>query len=133
MKSYLARAVYVAVIAGVIASVPIAILFSIGMDAELIFTAAIRFLAFGIGASLLVGLPIALLVFQFIRRDPNFMLHDLVLIANGTGIILATIAGIWSDWMGVFFIGIPTIIAANVFALLGWRKILEPYQAEQHA
>ena len=133
MKSYLARAVYVAVIAGVIASVPIAILFSIGMDAELIFTAAIRFLAFGIGASLLVGLPIALLVFQFIRRDPNFMLHDLVLTVNGTGIILATIAGIWSDWMGVFFIGIPTIIAANVFALLGWRKILEPYQAEQHA
>ena len=128
-----AKAVAISILAGLLAALPFAVLFAIGADFSFAVFAGLRYLAFGVGASLLVGLPISLVVFQIVRRDPNFMLHDLMLIANGVGVILAAVIAFWSGWLAIFFLGIPVIIAANVFAILGWRKILEPYQAAHHA
>ncbi|WP_372520078.1 hypothetical protein [Qipengyuania sp.] len=133
MRSILIHALYVSLVAGILATLPFAILFSYGMDASLALFAGTRYFGFGIGCSLLIGLPVSLAVFQIIKRDPDFSFGDLMLVANGAAIILATLLGLFSGWFAVIFFGIPTILAANVYAILGWRKILGPYQAEQNA
>lgn len=123
----------IAVLAGALGALPFAVLLTMGMDLPLIAAAVLRYLAFGIVASLIVGLPIALLVFKLTRSDQNFGRAEVFLTANGAAIVIATILAIFAGWFGAFFLGLPVFLAANVYAIAGWLFILRDYRDDQFA
>lgn len=124
------KALAIAIFAGALAALPFAVLFTIGMDLSLIFSAAARYIAFGVFGSLVVGLPIALLIFRLIRSDRNFGKAELILTANGVAIVFAAILALSDGWFGAFLFGLPITVAANVYAIAGWRYILQDLREE---
>ena len=125
------KAVAIAISAGAFAALPFAVLFTMGMDFALILPAAVSYFAFGIGASLVVGLPIALVSVKLVRSDTNFGRAALFLTANGAAVVIAAILALFQGWFGAFFFGLQVIVAANVYAIAGWRYILRDLRDEQ--
>ena len=128
-----AKAVAISLLAGLLAALPFAVLFAIRMDFHLAMFVGFRYLAFGVAASAIIGLPIAMLVFKLIKDDQSFDRSHLLLVANGAALVITTILGILSGWFGAFFLGLPTFLAANVYAIAGWRMVLRNYRDDQFA
>lgn len=126
MKDLLPKAIIVSLLAGVLATLPFAILFTLEMDASLRLFVGLRYFAFGVSSALLIGLPIALVTFRLVGRDSGFGLGKLIFVANGVAIILVAFLAMVAGWFGVFFFGIPVALAANVFAIAGWLLIMRP-------
>ena len=130
LKFILLKSVMIAALAGAVATLPIAIMFSFGMDPMLAIAAALGLVGYGVGLSFLVGLPISLLVFQVARHNQFFSIQNLVMIANGVAACLTGVAALFAGWMAIFLVGVPIFIAANIYAVAGWRQIVEPYQVQ---
>ena len=133
MRVLLTKAILISILAGSLAALPFAILFSLEMDASLRLTVFLNYLAIGIGGALLIGLPTSLLVFHFTKEDAGFGLSKVLLVSNGIAITIVFALGGMAGWFGAIFFGIPTVLAANVFATTGWILILRPYRRAMNA
>ena len=120
MLAVLAKSLVIALIAGVVAWLPYAAM-NAG-DGGLTFT----LLPLALLGSFAVGLPIALLCLflagKQLRRSPS----TVFLMANCAGFVLLTSSALLGDEFGLIFLGVPSIIAANIFAALGLFWILKP-------
>ena len=130
LKFILLKSVMIAALAGAVATLPIAIMFSFGMDPMLAIPTGLALVGYGVALSFLVGLPIALLVFQIVRHNQFFSIQNLFMIANGAAVCLTALAALFAGWMAVFLLGVPIFIAANIYATVGWRQVVEPYQVQ---
>ncbi|MEP3420708.1 MAG: hypothetical protein ABJN35_03165 [Erythrobacter sp.] len=115
------KANIVALLAAVAAWLPMGILFyssNGGLNFNLLLLALL--------GSFAVGLPVALLCFfmagDYLRRSPK----TVFLMANFAGIMLMLTSYAFADSFGLVFFGGPSLIAANVFAALGYLWIIKP-------
>ncbi|MEO0872250.1 MAG: hypothetical protein AAFY19_09900 [Pseudomonadota bacterium] len=120
MLAVLAKSIVIALIAGVVAWLPYGTLNA--LDGGL----SLSLLPLALLGSLAVGLPVALLCLFLagaqLRRSPG----TVFLMANCAGFVLLTSSAVLGDAFGLIFLGVPSFIAANIFAALGWFWILNP-------
>jgi hypothetical protein len=109
--------------AAVVAWLPMAILLTQDTDSDLAIGLAARLLLLPMIGSFLIGLPLALLV---LRQSSNLHFRKLLMIANGAGMALVFVSFLFGHVFGAFFYGLPSILAANAFAILGWLLIVRP-------
>ncbi len=128
----LAKSCAIALIAGLAAWLPMAILLTVDMDANLALPAAVRMLPLALLGAFAVGLPIALLTYVLSGSHLRGSAYPVFLAANLAGMVLLTVTFLLGHLFGVFLFGLPTLVAANVFALLGWFWILKPVPEAQH-
>ena len=127
---FVIRSVVVTVMAALAAWLPMAILLTFDMDSDLVISLAVRLLLLPLVGSFLIGLPLALLV---LRQSSKLNLPKLLLIANGAGIALVFLAFLFGHVFGAFFFGLPSLLAANAFAIFGWLLIVRPRGEKRHA
>ena len=127
---FVIRSVAVTVMAALAAWLPMAILLTFDMDSDLVISLAVRLLLLPLVGSFLIGLPLALLV---LRQSSKLNLPKLLLIANGAGIALVFLAFLFGHVFGAFFFGLPSLLAANAFAIFGWLLIVRPRGEKRHA
>ncbi|MGB3806093.1 MAG: hypothetical protein WA936_02730 [Erythrobacter sp.] len=92
----------------------------------------IAFLYVALIGSFGVGLPVAGLVYWLARRELLRRPGLVFLIANLAGAVLALTAALLGDLFGLYAFGLPCLIAANTFALLGWLWIVRPAREKLH-
>jgi hypothetical protein len=102
------------------------------MDPELRMAAISRMLLLALAGALVVGLPSAVLMFWLIKDDAQFGFWKLALVANGFVIFLVSILALFPGSFAVVFFGVPTVLAANAFTVVGWFLVLKPYRAAAH-
>ena len=107
--------------AAVVAWLPMAILLTLDMDANLAWSYALNLLLLPLAGSALVGLPVALLLLKKLDRPS---LPTLLLWANAFGVLLVFLAFILGQGFGAIFLGLPCVLAANAFAIFGWLIIV---------
>jgi hypothetical protein len=126
------KAVLVAFVATCISGLPVAILLTWGMRPDYVANAVLSCLYISALGNFVIGLPIALAVFPFARGD--LRLAKLVVIANVFGMAFVALVTAQGDFFVTLFYGIPILLAANTFAVVGWRLIIRPtYQTLEHA
>lgn len=122
----IAKALIIALSAGILAWLPLAISWVLGMDGELGLPAALSALPFALFGSFCVGLPVAVLTFflswRHLARSPT----TLAMIAVLAGIMMILTSYAIADEAGVVTLGVPAFIAAVTYGLLGWFWILKP-------
>ena len=79
-----------------------------------------------LAGNLLIGLPVALLVYRMARNSPDFGLWHLVGLANAIVLCLVIVLFSAGGAFGVIFFGIPMLMAANAFAIMGWFLVFKP-------
>ena len=126
MVKFILKAIFVAIIAALVAGIPMVVLLTWGMDANLRLSAGLRLLPIAFFGSFLIGLPVALLTFSRIRNRDIFGLGKLAMLANLVALGLVLLFYALAREFGVIFYGIPTILAANAFAISGWFVIVKP-------
>lgn len=123
----LAKSVVVAFVAAIAAWLPWGVFSALedGISFELLPIALL--------GSYAVGLPIALLCIfmagKHLRETPAVVF----LMANLAAVTLLIASYAIADLFGFIFLGIPSFLAANVFAMMGWFWILRPMRKNAHA
>lgn len=74
----------------------------------------------------IVGLPIALLTYFLARKQLAASPTTVFLVANFAGAVMLIVTVLLGDVFGGIFVGIPSWIAANTFAVLGYFWIIRP-------
>ena len=120
----------VTILAALVAWLPMAILLTIGIDANLATPLAGRLLVLPILGCTLVGLPLAFII---VRRTSELSLAKLLIFANAAGTLLALACAIPGGGFAAFFYGLPSLLAANAFAIFGWILIAKPSQKTANA
>ena len=116
----LAKSVVIAVFAAIAAWLPWAVLNA--ADGGLSLT----LLPIALIGSLAVGLPVALLTYHLAGNELRKSPKNVFLAANFAGVVMLLVTSLLGSLFGGMFFGIPSMIAANVFALFGWFWILKP-------
>jgi hypothetical protein len=106
-----------------------AILLTLDMDANLALYYALKLLLLPLTGSLLIGLPVALLLFKKLERPS---LPTLLLWANAFGALFVLLAFFVLQGFGAIFLGIPCVLAANAFAVFGWLIIIPAEREVTH-
>lgn len=127
----LGKALVIALLSGIAAWLPMALLLLWGIDTELRLSFGLRLLLFALLGSFAVGLPIALLTFHLSARELAKKPTTVFLAANLAGAILMFVTYLLGGPFGAVFYGVPSLIAANTFAALGWYMILQPTRVVQ--
>lgn len=122
-----AKSLLIAFAAAVAACLPWVLV--IGGDA----VSSIRFLAVAAMGSFAVGLPIALLTYYLAGEQLRQSAGTVFMIANMAGVMLLLVTILLGQVFGGFVFGVPSLIAANVYAVLGWFWILKPQREAQNA
>lgn len=116
----------ISVLAGVAAWVPAVFVFDTGPGSILPRYYTLRFLPVALAGSCGIGLPVAALCLYLagahLRRSPG----TVFLMANFAGAVLLLASYVLEQEFGLIALGVPSVIAANTFALLGWLWILKP-------
>jgi len=73
-----------------------------------------------------VGLPIALLTYYLARAQLHKTPSIVFIAANLAGAVMVLVTYLLGDLFGGLFFGMPSLIAANVFAALGYFWIIKP-------
>ena len=107
-----------------------AILLTLDMESDLAIGLAARLLLLPLLGAFLIGLPLALLVF---RQASHLKLSRLLTIANGAGMALVFLSFLLGHVFGAFLYGLPSLIAANAFAIFGWLLIVKPMHVARNA
>ena len=107
-----------------------AILLTFDMASDLALGLAARLLLLPLLGASLIGLPLALLVF---RQTSHLSLPRLLMIANGAGLTLVFVSFLLGHVFGAFFYGLPSLLAANGFAIFGWFLVVKPMDGVQNA
>ncbi len=115
----LGKSVGIAALAALAALVPAAISLNDG-------SYWIAFIYVALIGSFGVGLPVAALVYWFARRELLRRPALVFLFANLAGAILALTSALLGDLFGLWAFGLPSLLAANTFAMLGWLWIIRP-------
>lgn len=118
---FVVRCLTVTVAAAVVSCLPMAILLTIGMGANLALIAAFELLPYALVVCTLIGLPISLLLFW--KLDQPSLLKLLVLANLVGGLFVALTFGLGHAF-GAIYIGVPCLMAANAFALFGWLLVV---------
>ena len=121
--TFVVRSLIVTFLAAVVAWLPMAILLTIGIDANLALPLAGRLLLLPILGCAFVGLPLALIVFRY---SPELTLRRLLLLANAAGVLVTFTMTVLGGGFAAFFYGMPSLLAANGFAVFGWLLIIRP-------
>ncbi|BDI61147.1 hypothetical protein [Qipengyuania nanhaisediminis] len=128
----IAKSVAIAAVAALAAWLPMAILFASGTDGSSGATFAVQLLPVALLGSFAIGLPVALLVL-FLASDTLIRKIGAVLMAaNLARVMMILVTSLLWGQFGALFYGVPSWIAANVFALLGWLWILKPMREAQY-
>ena len=121
-----ARGVLVAIIAAFFSAMPIILLliWETGDVSRVSQTSGLMVIA--LAGNFLIGLPISLLVFRYLRRAEQLNMRRLLLLANITSsVIVLALTAIGGLFVTIFY-GIPIFIAANAFAIAGWFIVIKP-------
>jgi hypothetical protein len=118
------RALLIAFLAGVAAWLPLVLIFYEWVEDE-----ALTLLPVALFGSFVIGLPIALLVYYLakdaLKRSPSAVF----MLANLAGVMMILTSYFLTNRAGMLLFGVPSWIAANVYAVLGWFWILKPGRA----
>ena len=122
------KALIIALCAAIAAWLPVAMLFAFaaGMGVDDLQAVLIRFFSFAALGSFAVGLPVALLTFQLAGHQLASKMSNVFVAANLGGVMLLLVTALLGETFGALFYGLPCVIAANIYALLGWFWILKP-------
>ena len=104
-----------------------------GMVSSSVLPTMMRLLPLALLGSFAVGLPIALLTFWLAGKELMQSPSPVFFAANLAGIMLIMVTFLLGDLIGAVFYGLPSLMAANVFAFLGWFWILRPLREASHA
>jgi hypothetical protein len=118
---FVVRCLTVTVAAAVVSCLPAAIWLTIGMDANMALIAAFELLPYSLVACALIGLPISLILFW--KLDQSSLSKLLVLANLVGGLVVALTFGLGHAF-GAILIGVPSLLAANAFALFGWLLVV---------
>lgn len=124
----LIRILATVVIAALVAGLPMSMLVTINMDAELRPVTIVTMMLMTLALVFCVGVPVALTLFYLVRERRDFGLGRLLLVGNAIGLALVWLLAIVAGSFGVVFFGIPTMLAVNVLAIAGWSLVLKPYR-----
>lgn len=127
------KSVAIAVVAALVAWLPMAVLVTWDMDLELRVPTAIRLLSVSLLGTLAIGLPVTLLTYFLARKELEKSFKTVLLTANLAGIVMLLVTTVLGNLFGGFVFGIPSILAANTFAVLGWFWIIKPHRKTFHA
>ncbi len=94
----------------------------IGGDAD----SSLQLFAVAAVGSFAVGLPIALLTYYLAGEQLRQSAVTVFMIANMAGVMLLLVTMVLGQVFGGFVFGVPSLIGANVYAVLGWFWILKP-------
>ncbi len=93
----------------------------------------LNLLFFSLPASLLIGLPIAFLSFVLAQERLQGSPGTIFLMANLAGVVMLLTCYALAGLLFVIYFGGPAVIAANVYAVLGWFWVVKPMGAAQSA
>lgn len=124
-----ARILLVVIIAGLCSGAAPALFWSVDMDNAWRFAFAGKLILTALFGCLLIGLPIALELFAFVRRQPEIKPIHLVSWASLAATFLVIPISATGGTLGSMMFGIPLFIAANVFAVAGWFLVLKRMRA----
>jgi len=105
-----------------------AVLLTLDMDANLRLFGGIKLVFISLLGNLLIGLPIALLLYRFFWRSREIGLSKLLVTSNAIAIFLGIILFVLGGNYNVLFFGFPIFLAANTFAIVGWFLVVKPQQ-----
>ena len=128
-SGFVIRCLIVTIAAAVVAWLPMAILLTLDMDANLAWAYALNLLLLPLAGSALIGLPVALLLLRKLDR-PSLL--TLLLWANALGGLLVFLSFIVLQGFGAIFLGVPSVIAANAFAVFGWLIVIPAEREVTH-
>lgn len=121
-----ARGVLVAIIAAFCSAMPMIMLLTWDMDDGPRASLSGGLMLIALAGNFLIGLPISLLVFRYLRRAEQLTMRRLLLLANVTSsVIVFALTAIGGLFVTIFY-GIPIFIAANAFAIAGWFIVIKP-------
>ena len=128
------KAVLIALIAAAMAWLPVGIMFTAEMGPENVVTGLTGPLfGFAMLGSFAVGLPVALLVFWLaggqLAQNPSIL--AMVIALSCVMLLLASfvIGGV----PVMFLYGLPCVLAALTYGVLGWLWILKPMRKDRNA
>ena len=128
MKSLFGRMGLTALAAAALSGLPVALLLTIDAPIEYKAPAIARYLVLALAGNFLIGLPLAYWVFVALRDNPDFGMGSVIIIANAIAVIGLLLLIMIGGAFAAVFLGIPVIIAANAFALVGWFLVFKPYR-----
>ena len=129
----LAKSIVIAVCAGFAASAYLAG-FDHLVDDQLSGRGILETMIIGaVALSVMLGLPIALLVFWMAHKHLVQSPNTLAMIALLAGIMMVLASFVIGERQGVILLGVPASIAAVTYALLGWLWILKPMGKDRNA
>ena len=129
----LIKAVLIALIAAAMAWLPAGIMFTAEMGPEIVVTGLGLLFKFAMLGSFAVGLPVALLVLWLaggqLAQNPSIL--AMVVALSCVMLLLASfvIGGV----PVMFLYGLPCILAALTYGVLGWLWILKPMRKDRNA
>ena len=116
----------IAFAAAVVAWLPVYLLFGLDMSSRLQPSFAGGLFQIALAGSFGIGLPIALATFMMARRHLASSPSTLVLIVLLVGVMIALTSLVLLDASAAFLFGIPSLLAAATYAVLGWLWVLRP-------
>jgi hypothetical protein len=122
------RSLLVTLIATALTGLPMAVLLTLEMDADLKLFQGAKYVFISLLGNLLIGLPMALFCYCFVLRAKDIGLGKLLLISNAIAIVLGFILFILGGNFSLLFLGLPVWLAANTFAVVGWFLVVKPQQ-----
>ncbi len=124
------RALLIALLAALAAWLPLAVLVALDIDVGIIPSYSVLLLPLALFGSFALGLPIALLVYWLAGKSLTGSPKTVFMMANLAGVMMMLASFVLAGESGIRLLGIPSWIAANVYALLGWFWILKPGRVE---
>ena len=124
-----ARGVLVAIIAALCSAAPMIVLLAWDMDGHSRASFAGGLMLLALAGNLLIGLPISLVAFGYLRRRDSLSKAGLLALANVVASALVLTLAATGGLFAATFYGIPTFIAANAFAIFGWFIVIKPARA----
>ena len=123
---FAARVFAVGLAATVAGSLPWILLSAVSVDENLQLSDALMLpLEFSAIGNFLLGVTISLTVLYFLKQG-QVRLSTLLIAANVIGGILAFLTFAVGLYAGFLFLGLPILISANAFAILGWSWVIKP-------
>ncbi|MEP1420639.1 MAG: hypothetical protein ABJK59_02580 [Erythrobacter sp.] len=129
----LIKAALVAICAALIAGVPMSVLLTLDVDSGFKLEAASKLIGFALMGSVLVGLPIALLTYFLAAQRLSKSISIVLLAANLAGAMMVLACVALGGAFAALFLGLPSVLAANAYAVLGWFWILKPMAAARES
>ena len=129
----LAKSILIAACAAAIAWLPVGIMFTAEMGPEIVMSGLGLLFKFAMLGSFAVGLPIALLVFWLaggqLAQNPSILATVVAL-----SCVMLLLASFVIGGVPVMFLnGLPCVLAALTYGVLGWLWILKPMRKDRNA